>query len=247
MQAADAPANLPERRHLKPLESFSHFPEAQWLQHHFPSLRKVAFLISLDDTFIGGRFLVPDRNNRPPQATILLAQSTPEQFLTMKKVRKTAITSMANLLHLSFEEMTGEIIRSFIIFHEAGHALDYFEHFYFPLKEDEDIANVAWKHNSSLQFETLPVPCLTPRKLQRALDLAGGFSQWLEANPQIKEKCEKENITSGEKLYQLQELAYRALPKENCADVFAAKYFPIFVAEKRGPPPEQQHVVQGSI
>lgn len=91
--------------------------------------------------------------------------------------------------------MTGEIIRSFIIFHEAGHALDYFEHFYFPFKKDEDVA---------------------------------------EANPQIKEKCEKENITSEEKLYQLQELAYRTLPKENYANVFAAKYFPIFLTENRG-------------
>ena len=202
--------------------------EAKWLKKTFPILRDVHFTYSSDDTFMGGRFQVPMRSLGFELPTVILTQAESEKFEVMKSIRRDAIVSMAKYLGCGFDDIRGSMIRSFILFHEAGHAVDFMTNFYQPLAEDREMASVSWKTNSSLQFQTLPIPNVTPRALQREISMAGGFQYWLKLNRRNRDVCRRYKVGTGKRIYQLQEAAYRALNKESFADRFAAQAFKQF-------------------
>lgn len=197
-------------------------PETMWLQSRYPLLQHISWTQSQDADFVGGRFIVPHHTNTFTSPTILVGKNTPEQCMHLKETRKKAILTMAEQLHVSFEEISGEIINAFIIFHEAGHAVDFLENIPSP---------DAWHQRSLAQFATLPIPHITPRKLRHTIQASGGFETWMHTNPLYKERCEKYHIINEEQLYDLQETNYRNLPKEAYADTFAAKNIPLFLEE----------------
>ena len=136
---------------------------------------------------------------------------------------------MAESLGLPFEDMGGETIRRFILFHEAGHAHDFLTNF---LGEQSSVsmedAVSMWGVNSRDQLDSLPLPGRSPAALRAEISLAGGFEAWERLHQDLAARVSELGTSSEEELFSLQEAAYRQLDKEDYADRFAAKAFQRF-------------------
>ncbi len=189
----------------------------------YPSLMGVELLDVQDERFEGGSFELP---NEQEEARVYIAGGGPEKFASLKISRETAVRSMAELLGFSFEQMDGETIRAFILLHELGHAFDYQQHF-----ADKDVSGseqeavYIWKMNSQDQLQSLPLPGFAPAELREELVAAGSFERWKQMYPREGQRCQELGIHSDAQLIDVQDQAYRQLPKERYADEFAAKTF----------------------
>lgn len=199
------------------------FPEVAWLKERYPELKDVQFEVIDDGVFEGGTCKVsPDGTS----VLVLIGAGSVERFASLKESRTDAIRSMANRLGVPFDEMDGDTIRQFILFHEAGHARDFLLNFAAPETGlDPKSAECVWWENTQIQMDSLPFPGVAPADLREDILLAGGFAAWRELEPFADAWCRERNISSEQELIALQEPAYRALQKEAYADEFAAKAF----------------------
>lgn len=197
--------------------------EIVWLKAQHPELKEVEFEVVDDGVFEGGACEVsPDGTS----VLVLIGAGSAERFASLKESRADAIRSMADRLGVPFEEMDGDMIRQFILFHEVGHARDFLTNF--VSREtglDPRSAECVWRENAQIQMDSLPFPGVAPADLREDILLAGGFAAWRELEPFADAWCREKNVSSEQELIALQEPAYRALQKEAYADEFAAKAY----------------------
>lgn len=201
----------------------------RWLEHTHPFFTQVNFTRTEDPAFEGGAFYAPDRNDQP--FSVILMGGKVEDYAKLKQTRTDAVKSMARLLGVPFERLDAAVIEAFILLHEAGHAHDYFANF---AGEDDapDYEEVTkmWDANSNMQLETLPIPGFNPSVLRYEIEERGGLAEWRQRDPKFDAACVALKIQTAEELIRKQETAYRALPKEEYADAFAAKTLKDFFA-----------------
>lgn len=203
--------------------------EFAWLQEQFPILNDIAIDVVDDEDFEGARFLLPEFEEDVP--VVQIAAGGERDFRDLKKTRERAVRFMAEQVGVPFAEISGEQIRQFILFHEAGHAYDFLKNFLSDL--DFEMAVTVWRLNSRSQLDQLPFPGFSPAELNEQILEAGGFDRWLAVDEAREVWCREHSVKSAEQLVTLQEEAYRKLDKERFADTFAAKAMQQFQSRDR--------------
>ncbi len=203
--------------------------EMAWLREAFPMLRDVRFEVVADEAFEGGVIHIPDSPGEP--VVIRIGAGGAERFARLKQSREWSIRVTAANLGVSFEEIDGETIRQFVLFHEAGHAYDFLQNFAIADSgaSPEDAVEM-WRVSTEQEFDSLPFPGFAPAELREEIVAAGGFDTWRAEKPVRQAWCDAKKVSSEEQLFQMQETAYRKLDKESFADRFAVKAFAKFKA-----------------
>lgn len=185
--------------------------------------------------FTGGFWQRPTKEE--PYSQIVIKKSEDLDAGTIPDSRKVSAQIMADLLGIPFETLKKNmrILKLFIFLHEIGHAHDfennYFRHdaFGFDLVKSAN-ANAEQRYK---EMATLPLPGENPglgirfttAELQQKLDRYAPYFNSL-------------GISSVAELISAQDRAYRNLPSEHYADMFAAnflkKYWKKFFKIPRG-------------
>lgn len=202
----------------------------RWLEITYPFFAQVNFATSADPEYEGGTCYVPESHENP--FAVILMGGAVEDYEKLKRTRPDAIKSMARLLGTSAEHLDGATIQAFIFFHEAGHLFDYFANFLEDNALSYEEATDLWIMNSDHELASLPIPELSPSDLRFEMKKHGGFEEWRRLDSEFDARCVRIGAKSAEELVHIQEMAYRALPKEAYADEFAAKALKDFFTVK---------------
>lgn len=172
--------------------------------------------------FTGGEFVLPDEEY--PDPAIILVPGDEKDFEKLKRARRVAAQITADAIGVPIEALTGRMLKNAIFLHELGHAYDYLTNVASDPEIGEENAPMVWRDFFFRQMETLPVPGLSPSELKARLVLFSTLDTFIAERPQTKERLLQLGVSTVEQLLEIQERAYRALPKESFADQFAARW-----------------------
>ena len=157
---------------------------------------------------IGGGF-------EKPSVTIMPGNR--EHFIQLMQTRKQSVKMASESLGISVEQMTPEILRTFIFLHEIGHAEE-------AIRLDENRETHSKRRTNEML--RLPIKEVNPAALRIAIE-NGSLNFDSVKDPAIRvlaENAKRGDHISIERLMELQETAYHRLPSEAYADSFAAKF-----------------------
>ncbi|MCF6276595.1 MAG: hypothetical protein L3J07_01965 [Candidatus Magasanikbacteria bacterium] len=156
--------------------------------------------------------------------TIFIVSENKEHLQKLKDVRESSAKEVADMLGISFENMTPNLLRQFIIAHELGHATDYIKNY--ETNPDFEGADAAeeWSSHYNANLYTLPVPGFDPVDLREEMAKFTNLEEFLLANPDVYRIVKTSNIKTLQDLLNAQELAYRNSSYENYADNFATDF-----------------------
>ncbi len=163
-----------------------------------------------------------DKDHQVP--TISIVTKDNQHLEQLFKNRRTSVEAVATLLGIKPEDMTPDLLRSFIIAHELGHASDYFTNYVTEDAQDKASAGENWFIDYDLNLIVLPVSGLDPAKLRSRLARYSSLENFIGAYPQVRAYIEEKGITSLEGLQQAQERAYKESTFEQYADTFATDF-----------------------
>lgn len=167
----------------------------------------------------GGYFADPSGFDSAP--TIYVVPGNEEHYRKLLVSRKKSVEIVAGLLGLKAEEVTAEILQSFIFAHELGHAHDYIINF----KNNNDLElspSEAWKQKNRVEMASLPLPNVNPATLNNMIE-NGLIEQAVKDSDVLREKYVVDGVVDVARLVDDQNIAYRSLPKEQYADEFAVR------------------------
>jgi predicted transcriptional regulator len=180
------------------------YPELQQLHVNSKTINENSTLNAT-----GGYFEDPSGFDKKISITVVTGNNNIDHYRELLNSRNTSANVVAKLLEISPESLTPEILRLFIFLHEVGHAYDYITNY----KNGVDGSNM-WKQKSQEEINSLPIPGISPPMLKLYID---------HDNSKLPERAQQ-MIREGKanEIMQLQEEAYRRLPKETFADEFSA-------------------------
>ncbi len=198
-----------------------------WIQvvERYPILSRVEIITPSDVhrlQFTGGEFVLP--NEEYPDPAIILVPGNEKDFEKLKQDRRVAAQITAESLGISFEDLSPRLLKNAIFLHELGHAYDYLSNVASDAEIGQENAPMVWRDFFFRQMETLPVPGLSPSELKASLVSFPTLDAFLDDRPKTRERLLQLDVTTIEQLLEIQERAYRSLPKELFADQFAARW-----------------------
>lgn len=151
------------------------------------------------------------------EAGVTIMPLSREHYEKLLETRKDSVAQVAGRLGISVESITPEILRTFIILHELGHAQDYMS---------RGIKPAEWREMLAKERDTLPVPGQNPATLLNAISDKTLKTETIK-DPAVRKLAEKALAGDKESLDQLsaiQQKAYKELPSEKTADDFATHF-----------------------
>lgn len=216
--------------------SLDSLPEIIWLKDQYPILKDCEIQVSQNPNLEGGRFNLPSPEQGMSRVRVEIAQGDDASFELLKRERKSAVEKMAEHLGRPVEGLNGTTIRKFIILHEFGHAYDFLMNF--AANPQNALPNILdrWHTATNEELMTLPFPGISPSEIREWVAEMGSFDTWRTHDQRIAEWCVENNISSLDDLLELQENAYRQLPKETFADSFASEAVRLFESSHASSP-----------
>jgi len=191
--------------------------------HTNPLLNNMRILLTSpeDESDTGGYFchIKIDKEVLVPAVTIV--KNDEKHFRELMKKREFAVRWMADLLNISYDEITPDILRTFIILHELGHAKDFVVNYESNPDYQGQKLDDVWEDHYENCLMSLPVPGLDPVDLRQEIKFFSNLDDFIKKHPEIHGRVNQDEIKSFEDLLELQEKAYRKSPYESYADKFA--------------------------
>jgi hypothetical protein len=191
----------------------------------YPELEEIDVMIAsaAEKPVLGktiGRFVLPD--DHTPNPTIQLNQSAHAAAMEMDT---TTISEIAKRIGVEPEilQKNPEMLQTFIFLHELGHAYDFVKNYlHNPMAADKNFnPTQAMMQQSKHEMATMLIPGLSPSQVLR-LQEQGRFDL-VEHYNKHKLFFWAKGIRSPEKLFEVMQVNYRNLPKEQFADNFAVQ------------------------
>ena len=179
-----------------------------------------------ENEIIGGQHFVPEID-LPQEIEVTVGDES--QMFAFREARAHTLELMARDFGVAAEDVSAELLDTFILLHELGHAYDYRLNVENGQEGTADLPREeqgrAFSQAYWEQLATLPIPGITPTELNKQLVERGFEAVQFEYAEYIG------TVSSEEELRVLQQVSYRNLPAERYADEFATGFIKAYLPE----------------
>jgi hypothetical protein len=182
------------------------------LNEDYPEFQNIQVVINKDPNHHSPHFRA---NEFSRKMEVHMAVHDTEQVYTQIRQNRATITSFAELLGVTPEDITPAQLKIFVLAHEYGHAYDLITN-YLQHEGSTQAQYNAQREQRTAELAILPVPNMASSKIIALIE-EQGFDAFIAQFPHMEGKTQTEILEE-------QAISYRRLPSESFADQFAAQF-----------------------